>query len=315
MLQYNHMNRQITTTGWGVRASDGTEIWDAKPIFINDTISWKEKLKLLFYPKKFLLYNAIAKDIKKKDVGDLRDPYRILDVGSGTGASVIDMKKLFGRRVEVVGADVMYIQNDLARENIKKHGVYADIVEYEKKLPFVDYSFDAVYTSDVLGHVPDVDFWLSELNRVLVTGGLLAMFSESTLGKHAWLRKYLLKNGLNTDPHAEFHISLFSKDELRKKITRSGFFIYKMFSTVWLKFFVHPDELYHALQAQKRFLILRKFNAFLCVIKKKTHPFSTAIVELYSLVELVTLGRFIESQGYIILARKLDRSDDNSISR
>ena len=134
------MNNQThdKTTGWGVKTDDGTEIWDAPPVFTGEFVSWKDRLKLIFYPKKFVLYRAIAKDIQKKNIGDLRDPYRILDVGSGTGAAVIDLKKLFGRHVEVVGADVMRLQNDLARENLKKYGVHADIVDYETVLPFVD---------------------------------------------------------------------------------------------------------------------------------------------------------------------------------
>ncbi|HBB37614.1 MAG TPA: hypothetical protein DEP63_02210 [Candidatus Magasanikbacteria bacterium] len=300
------MNNQThdKTTGWGVKTDDGTEIWDAPPVFTGEFVSWKDRLKLIFYPKKFVLYRAIAKDIQKKNIGDLRDPYRILDVGSGTGAAVIDLKKLFGRHVEVVGADVMRLQNDLARENLKKYGVHADIVDYETVLPFVDNTFDAVYTSDVLGHVPDVDAWLHELNRVLVSGGLLAMFSESKLGKHAWIRNYLMKRGMNTDPHAEFHISLYSKDELKEKIDNAGFVMYTLLSAVWATFFVHPDEMYVALQSSKKFFILRTLNKWLYFLKKKTHPFSTAAAELYSLLELVTLGRFVESQGYVVLARK-----------
>lgn len=41
-------------------------------------------------------------------------------------------------------------------------------------------------------------------------------------------------------------------------------------------------------------------------IKKKTHPYSTALVELYALAEMLTIGRVIESQGYIIIAHKED---------
>lgn len=301
-----------TKTGWGITSDDGTEIWDAPPVFLDERVSWKDRAKLIFYPKKFLLYRAIERDIRKKNVGDLRDPYRILDVGSGTGASVIDMKKLFGRRVEVVGADVMALQNDIARENIKNHGIHAEIVDYDTRLPFADQTFDAVYTSDVLGHVPDVGLWLGEINRVLMVDGLLAMFTESALGKHAWLRTYLMKRGLNTDPHAEFHISLFSKDILKQKMTHAGFAIQTMLSTVWLKFLVHPDELYPAFQQQKKFRILRACNAVLYNIKKKLHPYSSALAELYSLIELVTIGRWIESQGYVVVARKIERGLNGS---
>ncbi|PLX28740.1 hypothetical protein C0581_01080 [Candidatus Parcubacteria bacterium] len=161
-----------------------------------------------------------------------------------------------------------------------------------------------VYTSDVLGHVVDVPHWLSDLNRVLKPGGVLAMFSESKLGKHAWVRNYLLNRGLNTDPHAEFHISLFGKQELRTCIHDAGFDIKKMYSTFWVKFLAHPDELYDALQNQKKFPVLRFLNKLFFWMKKKTHPFSTAFWELYGLIEMVTIGRWIESQGYVILGVK-----------
>jgi len=87
-------------------------------------------------------------------------------------------------------------------------------------------------TFDVLGHVKNVDGWLAELSRVLKPGGALAMFSESKLGKHAYIRNYLMRRGINTDPHAEFHISLYSKEELQEKLRIAGFAVKRMFSFV-----------------------------------------------------------------------------------
>lgn len=307
MIQYIHMNHEHQdTTGWGVHATDGTEIWDAPPVFAGDSITWKDKAKLLFYPKKFLLYRAIAKDIKKKNVGDLRDPYRILDVGSGTGASVIDMKKLFGRHVDVVGADVMTLQNDIARQNLKKHGVHAEIVEYETALPFEDNSFDAIYTSDVLGHVPDVEAWLGELHRVLVPGGLLAMFSESKLGKHAYMRKFFFRRGMNVDPHAEFHISLYSKDDIQAMLYSAGFSVHSMRAAVAPYALLYPDDVLKAIDNHDtRHVFLRPLFASLAWLKQKTHPFSAAVVELYGFVFLQTVGRVADTQGYVVLAEKI----------
>ena len=84
----------------------------------------------------------------------------------------------------------------------------------------------------------------------------------------------------------------------------ADFEIKKMYASFWLSFFVHPDEFYEKLQAQKKFPILKIINYILYKIKKKTHPFSTALAELYGLVEMLTIGRWVESQGYIILAEK-----------
>lgn len=290
--------------GWGVKAEGGSEIWDTDPIFLGDRVTYKDRLKLLFYPKKLFLFRYIEK-AKKKQKRDTRHPFRILDIGCGTGAAIIEMKKIFGREVEIVGVDVVHLQIDLGKTKLKKHGVHAELMWYDgTNLPFGDQSFDAVYTSDVLGHVADVPAWLAEVSRVTKDGGVLAMFSESALGKHAYIRNHMLKKGVNTDPHAEFHISLFSKTELQDLITKAGFTIENMWTTVWLKFLVHPDELHPALQKSKGLWLLRLLNNLLFNIKRKLHPYSTAAAELYSLIEMVTIGRFVESQGYVILGKK-----------
>ncbi|MEK7623277.1 MAG: class I SAM-dependent methyltransferase [Patescibacteria group bacterium] len=328
------------TLGWGKVNEEGVEIWDTNPVFLGDRVAWKDWVKLLFYPKKFLLYRWIKRNLSTLAPEHLSTNVpSILDVGCGTGASVIDLKKIFGRGADVVGVDVVKLQIELAQKKIKQYGVVAEVLWYDgKSLPFPDASFDAIYTSDVLGHVADVPAWLKELNRVLKPfdsaqgkpGGVLAMFSESKLGKHAWIRKYLFNHGLNVDPHAQFHISLYSKSELKQLIANSGFEIKKMYSVFWPAFLLHPEEFYEPLQSviasdpkgakqssalkdcfvasaprnDRNFTFLRALNCTLCLIKKKTHPYSTAVVELYGLIEMVTIGRWVKSQGYIILAKK-----------
>ena len=299
------MNHKINTTlGWGKRDVLGAEIWDDNPVFTGDKVEFKDRLKLLFYPKKFLLYRYIAK-AKKKAWKDLKEPFRILDVGCGTGADVIDFKKMFGREAEVIGIDVVQLQIELAEAKIKQNAIWADVRWYDgENIPYPDNYFDAIYTSDVLGHVSNVPKWLHELNRVLRPGGALAMFSESELGRQAYVRRYMLKRGLNVDPHADFHISLYSKYKLMSMIDEAGFEIKNIYNSFWLSFLVHPDEFYPKLQAQHKFFILKFINFILYKIKKKTHPYSTALCELYGLIEMLTIGRWVEAQGYVILGEK-----------
>lgn len=130
------------------------------------------------------------------------------------------------------------------------------------------------------------------------------MFSESALGPHAYVRQYMLRRGLNTDPHAQYHISLFHKIELKTKLQDAGFDVQKMYSSFWLKFLCHPEELYPALQKSEKFFILKTLNHLLYRLKKKTHPYYAAGAELYGLVEMYLLGRFVQTQGYVILAKK-----------
>jgi ubiquinone/menaquinone biosynthesis C-methylase UbiE len=301
-------SRQVI--GWGSASENGIEeFWDARPIFVSEEVTFWDKAKLVFFPKKLLLYNWIRKALQEKRKENKStgrfSKLRVLDVGCGTGSNIIEMKKLWGKEIEVYGIDVIKMEIDLAKQRIKEYGVWAEISYYEGTLlPFKNNFFGVIFSSDVLGHVVDVPNWLEELQRILVPGGRLAMFSESKLGKHAYVRNYLYKRGLNTDPHAEFHISLYSKTELRNLLEENNFDIKKMYTAFWLSFLVHPDEIYEKLQKQKKFFFLRNINKFLYWLKKKTHPVSTALAEFYGLIEMLTIGRFLEVQGYIILAKK-----------
>lgn len=299
-MQHGH------TYKWGEVTDDGAEIWDSTPLFRQSTVGWKDRLLLLMYPKKWFTYRWIEKDFKKESIDrSVQEPYRVLDVGCGTGSSVVDFKKLFGRRADVVGLDVVALQLDLGKKKLKEHGVVGDLVYYDgQQFPFSDNSFDAVYSSDVLGHVPDVELWLAEVARVLKPGGVIAMFCESELGRHAYIRKYLKDRGLNIDPHAQFHISLYQKKELRQFFEEAGFEIVTMKSSFWAAFFVHPEEFYPVLQSQKKYLLLRLVNKVLTFIKEKTKPLSLAVAELYGLVEMIVVGSRVEAQGYVVLGRK-----------
>lgn len=280
-------------------------MWDALPVIGGEKAVLKDWLKLLFYPKKLLLYSYILRAFKKHQKNNHGKVFRVLDVGCGTGASVIDLKKILGDMADVQGIEVVKLQVDIAKTRLRENKVSAEVRWYDGSLfPFINGYFDAVYTSDVLGHVQNVPNWLGEISRVLKPGGALAMFCESSLGRHAYIRNYLFRRGLNVDPHADFHISLYSKQELAGLIQEAGFDIESMRSIAWARFFIHPDEIYPALQKQNKFPIIKFFNKIFYKIKKKTHPFSTAMAELYALFEMLAFGNWFESQGYIVRARK-----------
>ena len=197
--------------------------------------------------------------------------------------------------------------DDTINEKIKKNGVWAEAIWYDgEHLPFSDASFDAIYTSDVLGHVNNVRSWLTELSRVLRPDGVLAMFAESKPGKHAWLRNYLFKRGLNIDPHQQFHISLYGKKMLKEFLDAAGFEVNRMYSIAWAKLLINPEDYYHGFErhGSREFLFLRTVSKILYWVKRKLHPFSTALCELYCLVEMLTIGRWIEAQGYVVLVKK-----------
>ncbi|MFA5937239.1 MAG: class I SAM-dependent methyltransferase [Candidatus Paceibacterota bacterium] len=287
---------------WGNITDTGVEMWDTAPVFHGVRVGFWDWARLLFYPKKWVLYRAVLRAVRGMGSAG---PVRVLDAGCGTGASVIDLKTLCGDAADIVGADVVGEQIVAARDKARDAGAAVSFVLYDgEHLPFPDASFDAIYTSDVLGHVRNPSVWLAELARVLKSGGTLAMFSESAIGRHALIRRYLLRHGLNADPHRQFHISLYAKQELRDMMSDAGFAIERMMGVFLAAFFVHPQEFAPALRADGRFPLLRALNAALCFLRKIFGRVFVAAGELYGLIEMYAIGRWVESQGYIILAKK-----------
>jgi malonyl-CoA O-methyltransferase len=116
-------------------------------------------------------------------------PREILDVGCGTGESFRRLRARYPRS-RVTGVDIAPGMLGVLRRRdgwLRRPRLVAADVE---ALPFVDRSFDAVFSNLTLQWVNDLDGALREMNRVLRPGGLL-MFSTlgpDTLGelRQAW---------------------------------------------------------------------------------------------------------------------------------
>lgn len=101
---------------------------------------------------------------------DLGHPPHVLDVGCGEGH--------FAAALRRKGAEVVAI--DVAAEPLRRALVHAPeldvrLVEPEGELPFGDASFDVVWAGEVIEHVADTSRWLSEVRRVLRSGGTLLL--------------------------------------------------------------------------------------------------------------------------------------------
>jgi len=104
----------------------------------------------------------------------------VLEIGSGSGRYALQVASTTGCRVLGVDINEPGVQNAnqlAAAEN------FAERVKFEKcdasqPLRFSDASFDAVFSNDVLCHIPGRDKLLRELRRVLEPGGRL-LFSDA----------------------------------------------------------------------------------------------------------------------------------------
>jgi SAM-dependent methyltransferase len=98
---------------------------------------------------------------------------RALDLGCGDGRLTSEL-----RASELTAADVSPVALERARSRLPA----ARLVELEPDaaLPLADASFDLVLAAETAEHVRDLQLFLSEIRRVLVPGGELALTTPAT---------------------------------------------------------------------------------------------------------------------------------------
>jgi len=87
-------------------------------------------------------------------------------------------------------------------------------VDANERLPFADKSFDLVWCSEVIEHLRDPAFALSELRRVAKPGGLLVL---TTPNSYAWLFRFVALFGLTPQRiQRKDHIQFFDLDQIKR---------------------------------------------------------------------------------------------------
>lgn len=107
----------------------------------------------------------------KKTINNSQDKIKILDIGCGDGVLTYLIQKEFPNAA-VHGVDFSELAILLAKEKINSKRLTIDFRQgsaYE--LPYLDNSIDVVISSDVIEHLSDTEKYLSEISRVLRTGG------------------------------------------------------------------------------------------------------------------------------------------------
>ena len=94
---------------------------------------------------------------------------RVLDVGAGPGDAA---GRAVERGAEATGIDVAGAMVEIAA---RRHPVATFVQASASELPFPDGSFDAVVGNNVIQHVGDPQRAAREMNRVLVSGGRVAL--------------------------------------------------------------------------------------------------------------------------------------------
>jgi 2-polyprenyl-6-hydroxyphenyl methylase/3-demethylubiquinone-9 3-methyltransferase len=143
---------------------------------------------------------------------------RVLDIGCGEAQLTAAIARA---GYAVVGIDVAEEPLRRARE------LHADIdvrlVPAEGALPLQDASFDVVWAGETIEHVTDTAGWLSELRRVLHSGGSLLLSTPA----HSRLTVLgLALSGARFDRHFDprsDHVRFYSRRTLARLLADFGF--------------------------------------------------------------------------------------------
>lgn len=145
-------------------------------------------------------------------------PLRVLDVGCGEGqltASIADAG------YQVLGVDVA--EEALRRARSRHAGLELRRVEPAGEWPLADASFDVVWSGETIEHVADTARWLSELRRVLRSGGSLIL-STPAHGPLTRLGLALSRRRFERhfDPRAD-HLRFYTRHTLSRLLEDFGY--------------------------------------------------------------------------------------------
>jgi ubiquinone/menaquinone biosynthesis C-methylase UbiE len=147
--------------------------------YVSDTY---RKVRIATYGEDFGQTSWVTTEESKEipQLLDLRPNSSVLEVGCGSGGYALHLAKTVGCRL--IGLDINPLGVRNANQLALARGLDSEArfeqCDASKKLPFDDNTFDAVFSNDVLCHLPGRSEVLGEMFRILKPGGRM-LFSDA----------------------------------------------------------------------------------------------------------------------------------------
>jgi len=119
---------------------------------------------------------------KSLELLDIQEGEVVLEIGFGTGCSLVEIARSVGEKEKVYGLDVTFKMVELAKKRVEKEGLAEKVSLCEgnaKNMSYQDDVFDAIYMAGALEllDTPDISRVLEEIKRVLKWNGRIGIAS------------------------------------------------------------------------------------------------------------------------------------------
>jgi len=179
--------------------------------------------------KKLLaIYTTPDVEAQRNDFINAFEPQRgqrVLDVGSGPGFLANSISERVGQTGSVCGIDISKPLLDIAISQFGDNSNVEFLLGDATKLPFPSDDFDVVVSTQVLEYVSDVDSALAEFNRVLRTGGTIALL-DTDWDSIVWHSPDHTRMNRILKAWEQHTADPFLPRTLAKKLIRAGFEIH-----------------------------------------------------------------------------------------
>lgn len=178
----------------------------------------EEKYEREVFKKSRLRLQKIARWISEEE-----NQKTILDLGCSNGI----ISKKFAKNNEVYGLEIAENFVKMARKN----GLKVQLANLEEKFPFPDKKFDLLLANEIIEHIYDTDFFLSECNRVLKDGGKMIISFPNIRNPFSFLMLVFNRPPPYSARYRSPHVRDFTYPLMKKALVNNGFNIIKKTGT------------------------------------------------------------------------------------
>ena len=235
---------------WGGKIESGEEMWWSEPDPGLRRGRWHARLRFALDVRQ----HFILKFFRTASRGWGGRPV-LVDYGCGTGGTTLNFSSYLGQ--PITGYDVFETQLEIGRRFAAegKSGCRFEMLSADGSIPLDSGSVDAIFSLDVLGHVPSIPAVLAHWRKALRPGtGAVLLFTEGHYGEadRSLMASFARRGVADLCAAVPEHVSLFPRETLERMFDEAGLEVEERYSANVWHFLFFPKDYVLALRGKTR---------------------------------------------------------------